>query len=244
MRLILSLALCAAAAFGYESVAKYEVSYSWFTMGEASASLKIDGDRYETEVSAKSKGMAATFSGNRKETFKSSGAIVEGVFVPERYEHWYSSGEKTSYTGVFFDHNNSQAVQTKEKCEEKKCKYESAMLTDEKYAQNDMLSLYHNVTRDFALSGVKSLEAAAIGSKKRARVEIAEGKHLKTARSIFKNQEGTYLVVFLNQEIFSSKDGALYINLDDDAIVKKAVLLDTILFGDVVGELIEKTIVP
>jgi hypothetical protein len=213
-------------------------------MGESVASLKIDGDHYETEVNAKATGMAATFSGHRKERFKSSGAIVEGVFVPEKYEHWYSSGEKTTYTGVFFDHNNSQAMQTKEKCEDKKCKYESTMLSGEKYAPNDMLSLYHNVTRDFTSSGVKLLEAAAIGSKKSARVEIAEGKHLKTAQSIFKKQEGTYLVVFLNQEIFSSKEGALYINLGDDAIVKKAVLLDTVLFGDVIGELKEKTIVP
>ncbi|MDR2152881.1 MAG: DUF3108 domain-containing protein [Helicobacteraceae bacterium] len=244
MRLGFCLALCAATMFGYESVAKYEVKYSWFDMGDATASLKIDGDRYETEVSAKSKGLAATFSGNRKETYKSSGAIIDGVFVPEKYEHWYSSGDNTSYTSVFFDHNNSQAMQMKEKCEEKKCKYESSMLTGEKYAQNDMLSLYHNVTRNFANSGMKSIEAAAIGSKKRARVEIAEDKHLKTAKSIFKNSDGTYLVVFLNQEIFSSKDGALYINLGEDAIVEKAVLLDTILFGDVIGELKEKRIVP
>ncbi|MDR1452019.1 MAG: DUF3108 domain-containing protein [Helicobacteraceae bacterium] len=244
MRLIFALSLCAAAAFGFESVAEYEVSYSWFTMGKAVASLKIDGDRYETEVNAKTTGMAATFSGNRKETFKSSGAIADDVFVPERYEHWYSSGDKTGYTGAFFDHENSQAIQTKERCVEKKCKYESTMLADEQYAQNDMLSLFHNVTRGFVNSGEKSLEAGAIGSKKRARIEIAEDKHLKTAKSLFNNQDGTYLVVFLNQEIFSSKDGALYINIDDDGVVTKAVLLDTLLFGDVIGELSKKTIVP
>ncbi|MDR2034907.1 MAG: DUF3108 domain-containing protein [Helicobacteraceae bacterium] len=244
MRLILALCCCASAAWCYESFAKYEVSYSWFTMGESRATLKIDGDRYETHVSAKAKGMAAVFSGDREESFSSFGAVIDGKFVPEKYEHRYASGKKTAYTGVFFDHNNSQATQIKEKCEEKQCKHESTMLTGEKYAPDDILSLYHNVTRDFVASGAKSLEAKTIGSKKSARVEIAEGKHLKTAKSLLGKDSENYLVVFLNQEIFSSSDGALYIKLDKDAIVTKAVLLDTLLFGDVIGELKEKKITP
>ncbi|GHS88568.1 hypothetical protein FACS189487_07110 [Campylobacterota bacterium] len=237
-------AACAVCAFGFESVAKYKVSYSWFELGTAAAKLSIEGDRYVTEVSAKTKGMAATFTGNRAEVFRSEGAIANGVLVPEKYEWRLTSTKKTAYIGAFFDHNNSQVLRMSEKCDSSnKCEYESKILTGDEYAENDILSIYHNVTKNFLASGEKSIEVKAVGSRKKARVEIAEGKKLKEAQSIL-GKNGRFLLVFLNQDIFSSSDGALYVNLDDDAIVKKAVLADTILFGDVVGELTEKKITP
>ena len=53
---------------------------------------------------------------------------------------------------------------------------------------------------------------------------------------------GHILVVIINQKIFSSKRGELYINLDDDGICTSAVLKDVIFFGDIRGKLVEKKV--
>ncbi|MDR0407804.1 MAG: hypothetical protein LBH45_02630, partial [Campylobacteraceae bacterium] len=82
--------------------------------------------------------------------------------------------------------------------------------------------------------------ASAVGSKQQVRVIVPEGKQLKTAKKAFDNAEGLYLLVILNQDIFSSNKGELYINLDDDMTVLKAVLKNTTLFGDVWGKMVEK----
>lgn len=243
MRIWLFLAMVIA-AFGYESEAKYEVSYGFFTLGEAVAHLEMNATDYTTAVSAKATGMAAVLSKHRAETYSSVGNIVDGRFVPQQMEVRSSWGEQTRYMGVFFDHENMQATQIKERCNEGKCSHESELLKDEKYADQDILTLYHNVTRTFLASGEKSLEISAIGSKKPVKIELPEGKRLKTAKSLFKNDGGDYLVVLLNQEIFTSKVGELYVNLDSDQIVTNAALKDTLLFGDVIGKLKEKKITP
>lgn len=151
-----------------------------------------------------------------------------------------AQGIKKRFRSYRLDHAKKQIFETREDCKGEQCSRASKMLDPKRYAPDDILTLYHNVTFDFERSGARSLTAAAVGSKEPVEVLIPEGDRLKIARKTFDNQPGLYLVVVLNQEIFTSKEGELYINLDSDRVASKAVLKKTLLFGDVWGELIEK----
>ncbi|MDR1461171.1 MAG: DUF3108 domain-containing protein [Campylobacteraceae bacterium] len=240
---IIAIALLASAlcALPFESFAKYEVKYGVFNLGEATASLKIDENgSYETQIKAKATGFAATLSGKRVETYKSVGKVIEGKFVPDSLEKIRSSNKKTRHTTYLFDHEQKQAAMFEEKCDSKGCSHSSEILPE--YVQEDILTLYHNAALIFGKDGAKELNASAIGSRQQVHVIVPEGKQLKNAKKAFKSAEGLYLLVILNQDIFSSDKGELYINLDSDMTVSKAVLKNTTLFGDIWGTMVEKKI--
>ncbi|MDR1555401.1 MAG: DUF3108 domain-containing protein [Campylobacteraceae bacterium] len=238
---IMILSVSMLCAFPFESFAKYRVKYGVINLGEATASLKIDKNgSYETEVKARAIGLAATLSGKRIETYKSTGKVVNGKLVPDILEKTRSSNKKTKQVIYTFDHEQQQVAVFEERCDKKGCSNSSEILPE--YAQNDILTLYHNVALMFSKSGAKELNASAVASKQPVHVIIPEGKQLKTAKKAFKDAEGLYLLVILNQDIFSSDKGELYINLDDDMIVSKAVLKNTTLFGDIWGNIIEKRV--
>jgi hypothetical protein len=227
----------------FESFVKYKVGYGVFTLGEASAYLRIsDNGSYKTEISAKAKGLAAVFSRERTETYMSEGEMFEGRLVPYHFEKKTSYGNKKRHIEFFWDYENNQIVMEKENCKNSDCEYSSEILPDDRYAKDDILTLYHNIIFDLNKTGAKEINASAIGSKKPVIVMLPEGKRLKTAKKTFDNKNGTYLVVILNQEIFTSDEGELYVNVDNDNTASKAILKKTMLFGDVWGEQIEKRI--
>jgi hypothetical protein len=228
-------------ALPFESFVKYKVGYGIFSLGEATAYLKIyENGSYETEVKAKATGVAATLSGKRAESYKSVGKLVDGKLLPESLEKSRSSNSKKKYVNYLFDHELKQVAIIEENCNDEGCSHSSEMLPDKDYSENDILTLYHNVAVMFAKEGVKELNASAIGSKKPVRIVAPEGNQLKTAKKTFDNAEGLYLVVILNQNIFGSEEGELYINLDSDMTASRAVLKKTIMFGDIWGKQIEK----
>jgi len=226
-------------ALSFESFAKYDVKYGIFSLGEATASLKIyENGAYETEVKAKATGIAATLSGNLEETYKSAGKMVDGKLVPNGLEKVSKTNKKSRSVNYLFDHEQKQVAVFEEKCDKKGCRSSSKILPE--YVENDILTLYHNVAFMFSKGDIKELNVNAAGSKKSVLVIIPEGKQLKTAKKAFDNADGLYIVVVLNQEIFSSDKGELYINLDEDMTASEAVLKNTTLFGDIWGKMVEK----
>ncbi|MDR2790909.1 MAG: DUF3108 domain-containing protein [Campylobacteraceae bacterium] len=241
--LLLACLFCPLFAEEFESFVKYKVGYGIFTLGEAEAYLKIyDNGSYKTEVSAKAKGLASTLSGSRVEKYASSGLVVENMLIPYHFEKISSHGSTKRHIEYFWDYENAQILMERERCKDGGCEYSSEILSDDKYASNDILTLYHNIMFDLNKTGAKEINASAIGSKKPVVIMIPEGKWLKTAKKTFDDKEGIYLVVILNQEIFTSDEGELYANIDSDNTASKAVLKKTMLFGDVWGEQIEKKI--
>ncbi|MDR0761585.1 MAG: DUF3108 domain-containing protein [Campylobacteraceae bacterium] len=227
----------------FESFVKYKVGYGVFTLGEASAYLKIsDNGSYKTEISARAKGLAAVFSRERTEKYMSEGRVFEGRLVPYHFEKQTSYGSKKRHIEFFWNYENKQIVMEKENCKGGNCEYSSEILPDDKYAEDDILTLYHNIMFDFNKTGAKEINASAIGSKKPVIIMLPEGERLKTAKKTFGDKEGIYIVAILNQEIFTSDKGELYVNVDSDNTASKAVLKKTMLFGDVWGEQIEKKI--
>ncbi|MDR2341446.1 MAG: DUF3108 domain-containing protein [Campylobacteraceae bacterium] len=228
-------------ALPFESFAKYRVKYGFINLGEAAASLKIyENGSYETKIEAKATGFAATLSGKRVETYKSIGKVSDGILIPDSLEKIRSSNKKSKRVTYIFDHKEKQIAYFEEKCDKNDCFYSSEMLP--KYVENDILTLYHNVAFMFAKDDAKELNASAVGSRELVSVIMPEGKQLKTAEKLFDGAKGLYLLIVLNQNIFSSDKGELYINLDNDMTVSKAVLKDTLLFGDIWGQIVEKRV--
>jgi hypothetical protein len=240
--LLLILLVFSLFAGEFESFVKYKVGYGIFTLGEATAYLKIENATYKTEISAKAKGLAAVFSKERTEKYMSEGEVTNGRLVPYHFEKQSSYGGKKRHIEYFWDYENEQIAVDSENCKNGDCKYSSEIWNDDKYVENDILTLYHNIMFDFNKTGAKEINASAIGSKKPVVIILPDGKRLKTAKKTFDDKDGIYLVAILNQEIFTSDKGELYVNVDSDNTVSKAVLKKTMLFGDIWGERTEKRI--
>ncbi|MDR3177951.1 MAG: DUF3108 domain-containing protein [Campylobacteraceae bacterium] len=228
-------------ALPFESFVKYKVKYGIFNLGEATASLKIyENGSYETKVEAKATGLASTLSGKRVESYKSVGKVIDGLLVPDSLEKIRSTKKKTKEVFYAFDHERKEITAFEKRCDKNGCSNSSEKMPE--YTKDDILTLYHNVAFMFGKGDIKEFNASVVGSKKPVNVIVPEGKQLKTAKKLLDDAEGFYLLIVLNQDVFNSDKGELYINLEDDMSVSKAVLKDTLLFGDVKGSMTEKRV--
>ncbi len=79
----------------------------------------------------------------------------------------------------------------------------------------------------------------AIGANKnngRIDVVFPKGEEIEKLKKELEIEEGIFVKVVLNDRIFSSANGELLINLDQDGLCEKAILEDVLLFGDIVGK--------
>lgn len=226
------------AAEPFESHAYYKVGYGFFTLGEAHAFLTIDADGgYKTVVNVQTTGLAKTLSGNRRERYESRGRVIGGLLVPDRYESTVYYRDRKRFKGYYFDHTSRLVNEIQERCKDGRCKHQSKLL--EEYAPDDLLTLYHNVGARFETQKEDRLALSAVGADEPVVIERPTGKLLREAERTF-DTEGLYLVVTINQKIFTSDKGELFLNIDADRIATLAVLKRTLLFGDVWGELEKK----
>ncbi|WP_281950424.1 DUF3108 domain-containing protein [Nitrosophilus kaiyonis] len=221
--------------------AKYDVSYGLFgKVGKSEAILVKKENRYKIEISAKAEGLAKILSNNRKESYISEGIIENGRLVPLVYKKVRQSSKKKDIKIYKFDHKNRKIYVHVER-------YKNGKLDKRKdetlkyYAKDDLLSLYFNINKyiDFKKSGKKRYTFYAVGGNRKdgkIDIEIPSGHTLKELKELL-NEDGKYLVVTIYQKIFASKEGKLYIVMNDNGFTKKAMLKDVILFGDIVGKL-------
>lgn len=221
--------------------AKYDVTYGLFgKVGNSKATLIKDEKNYKIVVSAKATGFAKVLSNNRKEIYISEGVVKDGILTPKIYKKIRESSTKKDIKIYRFDHNKKKIYVHVER-------YRDGKLDKKKdeilkfYAKDDILSLYFNLKKYVDINrekGKKSFFAVG-GNRKDGRVdvEIPEGKKLKMIKDLMDNEKGLYLIVTIYQKIFASKEGRLYIVMNDKGIAKKALLKDVILFGDITGKL-------
>jgi len=111
------------------------------------------------------------------------------------------------------------------------------------YAKNDLLTLYFNLDHYFKPSKYRYKLYAVGGNETDGEVDIEILRNPGSIKRILK-ADGRYLRVLLNQKIFASKKGELYLVQGDDGIATKGLLKDVIMFGDIVGSLVDKSIEP
>lgn len=229
---------------------KYKISFGIFgKIGEAHASLKTNENNqtYEINLFAKTTGLAKSLSGNRQEHFTSKGVIFndkkfKNYLLPSIYIHEVKrkkSGKIKIDKKVFnFNHLKKEVILTRYRSFGDKSEKPQVKIFDY-YAQNDLLSLFFNFEKfnvkknHFALSAVGA-------NKKDGRVDIVktQDRQKKQVQRYLDTKLNPYIIL-INQKIFSSKRGELYLVLNEKGYAKKAILKDVIFFGDIVGEIDE-----
>ncbi|MBD3799135.1 DUF3108 domain-containing protein [Sulfuricurvum sp.] len=232
-RIFLVLVLLSQMASAKVLTATYEISYGIFqTMGIADARFETrDNDTYSIRIEARTTGIAKLLSNNRVEVYESHGTIVNGKLVPNKYIKIRRTDSKKTTKRYTFDHRKKTVL--KEVIEGVDYDEES----NDFYAPEDILSLFFNVKQYMKLRQNQVLYA--IGANKndgRIDVVFPRGKELERLEKELEMGDGVFVKVMLNDKIFSSANGELLINLDEEGLCKKAILEDVLLFGDIVGK--------
>ncbi len=222
-------------------MAEYKVSFGIFgRIGVAKAIFKINKDKtYRILISAKATGFAKVLSGGRVESYESSGKIVKGVLIPDIFKGTTKTDTKISQKIYYFLHKKKVIDMLKiRKRNGKTIKSEEKL---KYYTKNDILTLFFNIRHylnDFKFKGKKVLYAVG-ANKKDGRVDliVPVGKELEKLKKELNRKDGNFMIVFINQKIFASKRGELFLDINDNGIATKAVLKDVILFGDIRGKL-------
>lgn len=217
---------------------QYSVSY-WFLgrIGTTNLRLETHDGHYRIDATATLEGVAALLARHHHERHSSEGRVGnDGTLIPVRYDvnktldgfselkRYYFEGRqrrvllqehiKAEASSRHFDLHAMQFV-SKVHTEE-----HSRMRLLAFYCRNDLLTLYFNARKPLKkLAANQSLSLKAVGAR-HGDVRIA------------RLPETNHFAVKLDQDIFKSKNGTLYVEADDAMYVKRAVLKDVLLFGD------------
>jgi len=243
-RVFLAL-LLAVAAFGAVIEASYKVEYGMFgKVGIADALYERNATDYRIEIVAEATGFAKVLSGGQKERYISVGKVIDGKLVPQRFIKSRIKRNRRSDKYFIFDHDKKVVYAKKKIYKNGKLVSEGKPTPLPYYAKDDLFTLYFNL-----FPTLKSLKVgrhrfhAVGGDRKDGAVDIIipDAKMLEWMKKRLK-EDGFYFVAVIHQKIFSSKDGALYVVVDEDGVAKRALLKDVIMFGDIVGKLVKKRV--
>lgn len=249
--------------------ASYDISYGFFgKLGVAHTIVTIDHNNYSIKIVAKATGLAKILSNGKEEIYISTGTIANNTFIPKSFiKHAYSNNKKRTkkYT---FDYTNNKILLEKETHRleqvnknpfhqnyenndiimepETKWVKEQSSETLDYFSSNDLLSLFFNMNKfvpNFNQGSNYSLTAIG-ASKDKGKIDIIipRGEKYKDLENSLEIESSKKFIAYINQKIFSSKRGELFISLNDYGICNKAVLKDVLLFGDIIGEMTDFTV--
>lgn len=237
MRLILLIAVSAwlhAASFE----AQYVISYGIFgRIGTTVLRFSSEDGRYRIDADARLEGIAALLARHHCEHHTSLGRVdSEGRLIPERYETLRTLDDYQRKQRYTFDRRHRYVIMKEEvrrtvshrRFDPQSMRYETE-ITPEQYsmtdillyrADNDLLSLYFNAR--------PILKRMPLSSRQRfTSVGPRDGKVI--AERLDRPER---FIFYINQDIFRSRTGELYVEMDQSMFIERAVLKDVFLFGD------------
>ena len=224
----------------YSIDAEYDINYGFFgSIGEATASLHVDEGTYKIKITARATGLAKVLSRNRVETFESTGIVKDGVLLPQIFLSRKTREGKTDIKHHLFDYEKKEVnLLTTRIRGDKKSDSKKVMPF---FAKNDILTLFFNLKtilgKDFETKD--KIKLPAIGaSEKNGEIDVRSlyGKELKEISQLLEKSEHI-LAVVLNQRIFASQKGEMFLNINDEGICTSALLKDVVMFGDIRGKI-------
>ncbi len=225
----------------YTLSAKYSVGYGFFgKIGEADADLKVEKSTYKIKIEAKAIGLVKVLSKNRIEVYESTGVVKDGKFLPNIFISSRSKGDRRYIKRYLFDHKKEEVTLLKTTVVDGIEKNSKTLLPY--YAKDDILTLFFNLKYllqdDFKVKDGERFTAVG-ANKTDGRVEIKniDKSQFRDIAKLLK-RPNHLLAVTINQKIFASDKGEMFINVDDDGICISALLKDVIMFGDIRGELV------
>ncbi len=232
----------------------YDITFSVFgKIGEADVSMTQEGERYHIHIDGRLTGLAADLANNRREAHDSYGRIVDGVFLPERYVKVRSTDTRNDTLVYTFDHHAKSVLKSRTKeYTRTESRFDISKMgmveiprkvkhTSEAplpyYAANDLLSLFFNVRHYLKEipEGEQSVRhsVGAANSEGKILITNPSGEKRRMLAELMPDNEDRLITVVVDQDIFESEKGELFINLDADYLVIEAMLKDVLLFGDI-----------
>jgi hypothetical protein len=238
MRLIVLLLASSIVVRAAVLEASYDISY-WFLgrIGTTTLRCETGKGRYRIEAEARLDGIAAVLAHHHTERHISTGRIgPDRQLIPERYDVITTRDGYRKEKHYVFDRRHHrillrQRVEhmvNKRHFDALQMRHVSAKKPEtltsrsiEPYrAQDDLLTLYFNAGKVLRQLPPQTGHILYAAGAEEGRVKI------------IRNNESFTFSVFLNQEIFRSHKGELQIETDRNLYVKRAVLKDVFLFGD------------
>ena len=116
MKLLVIVFFLVSSLFATSFTSRYNVNISMFgKIGYIDFSIQEDTDNYELKVEAYTTGTVASLTGNRKESFVSSGKIIDGLYIPDTFVKTKSTDEKTKTQTYEFNHKTKQVTLREDK---------------------------------------------------------------------------------------------------------------------------------
>lgn len=241
--------------FAKQVEAKYNISYGKFLdLGIATTTLELNNDNYKIKMEAKTTGMAKFLTNNRIEIYESYGKIINNKFVPNIFIKTKKDDNKKRVRTYNFDYQNKRIL-INDKKTSKNIKYDANLKkkievinfennsTLNYFAQNDILSLFFNLKNKIKVfENGKEYSLKAVGANKTKgsiNILMPTDKSFKLLDEVLKTKDKSKFTVFINQKIFQSQKGELLISLNKEGFCSYAILKDVLLFGDIVGEMID-----
>lgn len=234
--------------------ATYKISYGIFgELGIAKTTLEfLPNNNYKIKVHAFATGIAKLLSSEKEEFYESQGFIKDNLFIPNKYIEISNNSYKKREKVYTFDYEKNQIFL--EKSEKKlvtkhdenfqiieSWKENNSSELSKFFTPNDLLSLFFNIAQVVpSFDKGNNYSLIAIGANKNdGKLDIIipkDDRYMELENSL--NTKNKKFIVSINQKIFSSSNGELFISLNDEGFCDKAVLKDVLIFGDIVGEMI------
>ncbi|BCD67649.1 DUF3108 domain-containing protein [Nitratiruptor sp. YY09-18] len=243
LRTIFILSLFIGFTFAQTIKAKYAVTFGLFGKVATADALLVKKDgNYSIIIDVQSHGLAKMLSHNRREHYESRGQIKNGLFVPHEFVKVKQTTKRRDEKRYIFDHMHKNIMAIEDKNKYGHFHSHTKHLLNY-YAKDDLLTLYFNLKKYLKPNRYRYKFYAVGGNEKNGEVDIEVLKNPGRIKKILK-VDGLYLRVLLNQKIFASKKGELYVVEGEDGIATKGLLKDVIMFGDIIGSLVSKSIEP
>ncbi|GEM_PF-5235054 len=229
--------------------ASYTISYAFFDdIAETTLRFESDGRRYRIVADAWLKGIAASLARHHREHHESEGIVTaDGRLLPLHYRSVRRLDRFRMQRRYTFDHRHRQVLLTqtvdrnvtKRTFDRHRLRWVEKTDTTRKtghyrmnfYAKDDLLTLYFNARKLLAGREGKPLKIPAVGSRN-GLVTLERIADISAGGLLDSPANALACRVLIDQDIFRSKKGELFVGLDANLLVNEAVLKDVFLFGD------------
>lgn len=213
---------------------RYDVKASLVgKIGEVRVTSSESKTKYSIDLRLKATGFAKSMSHNLVEHHSSHGSIRDGEYYAKEYKLVKTYKDMKYIRKYIFDYKRKKIKKVSIKWKKGKKLYEKST-TLKYFANNDAMTLYHNVlrfkgTHKAGRYGIKLAGAEKDGG--RILFDIPSGKALKHAQGALGVRGLDILSLGLRRSFFSGGKGTLSLGIDSSGTTQKATLTNVKLLG-------------
>ena len=245
LRIFLFFLFFFSSTFSKTISANYSVEFGIVgEVAQVTASLTTTPTTYTLNATVKSVGtIATTITRNLRERHISTGKIIDGLLVVDRYQMIRYYSDLTSTTIYTLNHKRKRLskhyIKWQKKKNHKKRKIKEWRERLNYYSHDDMLTLFLNLHKHIKNKYTKKhyLFKAVGADRKNGRVDIdipSEKKAKEMQELLGKPKEGDWFAkVIMHRKLYKSQNGELEVKINKEGFLDFAVLKDLIFFGDV-----------